>query len=152
MTWKLTGSAQKSNAEVTQLVHEVLQALDFNIQDLSRFNAFNETSHFDAAQKEIPPEDTFRINKWKHVTINILVPTREKEKEGNGQTFSIDGLLYRPILDVVWAVFTEVLSKTFHLTPFKWVWKSPITGREQCVYDELYASDAWNEAQDEIMK
>ena len=32
------------------------------------------------------------------------------------------------------------------------VWKSPHTEEEQLVYDELYTSDAWNQAQDEIMK
>ena len=36
--------------------------------------------------------------------------------------------------------------------PFKWVWKSPVTGREQHVYNELYSTDTWHEAQDEIMK
>ena len=69
------------------------------------------------------------------------------------------GVLYRwgslqtyPWLNAIQAVFAEASSRTFHLTPFKWIWKSPVTGCEQCVYDELYASDAWNEAQDKIMK
>ena len=35
---------------------------------------------------------------------------------------------------------------------FPKVWKCPQTGKEHQVYDELYTSDAWNEAQDEIMK
>jgi len=152
MTWKATSSAQKSDVEVTRLVREVLQAPDFNTQDLSRFNASSKTSRFDAAQKEVPPEDIFRIDEWNHATVDISIPMREKEKEGNGQTFSVGGLLYRPILDVIRAVFTEASSETFHLTPFKWVWKSPVTGHEQHVYDELYASDAWNQAQDEIVK
>ena len=76
----------------------------------------------------------------------------KKNHEGNGQKFTVGDLLHRPILNVIQAVSAEALSKSFHLTPFKWVWKSPVTGREQRVYDELYASDAWNEAHDEIMK
>ena len=36
--------------------------------------------------------------------------------------------------------------------PFKKTWKSPVTGHEQRVYDELYVSDTWNQAQDNIMK
>ena len=80
------------------------------------------------------------------------MPTREKKEEGNGRIFTIDGFRYRPILDVVRAVFAEASLKNFHLTPFKKLWKSPLTGREQRVYDELYTSDTWNQAQDEIMK
>ena len=122
------------------------------MQDLSRFDASRETSQFDAAEKKIPPEDAFRIDKWKRASIDISVPTREKKKEGNGLTFSVDGLRYRPILDVVRAVFAEASSKNFHFTPFKRLWKSSLTGHQQCVYDELYASDAWNQAHDDIMK
>jgi hypothetical protein len=127
MRWKSTGSNLKSNAKVTRLVHDVLEAPDFDIQELSSFNASRKTSHFDAVEKEIPPEDVFAVDRWKRTSIDISVPTRENKKEGNGRTFSVDGVLYRPILDVIRAVFTEASSKTFHLTPFKWVWKSPVT-------------------------
>ena len=82
MNWKNTSGNLKSNSKVTRLVQEVLQALDFKIQDLSSFNASRETSWFDTAEKEIPPEDGFSINRWKHTTVNISVPTREKKKEG----------------------------------------------------------------------
>jgi hypothetical protein len=101
MRWKSTGSNLKSDAEVTQLVHDVLKALDINIQQLSRFNTSCETSHYDAVEKEIPPEDVFTVDRWTCMSINISVPTRENEKEGNGWMFSVDGVLYRPILDVV---------------------------------------------------
>jgi hypothetical protein len=150
MTWKETGSNLKSNSEVTWLVHDVLQALDFDIQDLSLFNTSRHTSQIDATQKVIPPDVVFGIDGWKHTMVEISVPTKEKKKEGNGRTFSVDGLQYRPILNVVRAVFAEASSKSFHLMPFKKIWKSPITGHQQRVYDELYVSDTWNEAQDDI--
>ena len=75
-----------------------------------------------------------------------------KKKEGNGRIFSMDDLQYRRILNVIWAVFTKASYKSFHLMPFKKTWESPITGHEQCVYDELYVLDTWNQAQDDIMK
>ena len=133
------------------LVQEVLQAQDFKIKDLSSFDAARQSSWFNAAQKEIPPDDVFGIDRWKLTSINISIPTKEKKK-GNGVTFSMDGLCYRPILDVVCIVFADPLLKSFHLTPFKKLWKSPLTGREQCIYDELYVLDAWINAHDEIMK
>ena len=77
---------------------------------------------------------------------------REKNNKGSGRIFPVEGFHYRPITDVVCMVFAEALSKIFHLTPFKKLWQSPVTGRKQCVYDEVYTSDAWIQAQDEIMK
>ena len=106
----------------------------------------------EAAQKEIPPDDPFSINKWQCTSVNISVPTREKNKEGNGRIFTIDGFCYRPILDVIRTVFAEASLKSFHLTPFKKLWKSLVTGHEQHVYNELYTSNVWNQAQDKIMK
>ena len=152
MRWKESGGAHKSDTEVTRLVREVFQAPDFNIHDLTNFDASRETCRMEAAQKKIPQEDPFGIDKWQCTSVNISVPTREKNKKGNGRIFTIDGFRYRPILDVIRAVFAEASSKSFHLTPFKKLWKSPVTGHEQRVYDELYTSNAWNQAQDEIMK
>ena len=152
MRWKESSSAHKSNSEITRLVQDVLQALDFNIDDLRNFDASRETRRMDAAQKMVPQHDPFGIDGWRRTTIEISVPTREKNKEGNGRIFSMDGFRYRSITDVVCAVFAEASSKWFHLTPFKKLWQSPVTGREQCVYDEVYTSDAWIQAQDEIMK
>ena len=152
MRWKESGSAYKSSLEATRLVHEVLQAPDFSIHDLTNFDTSRETCQMEAAQKEIPPDDLFGIDKWRCTSVNISVPTREKNKEGNGRIFTIDRFRYRPILDVIRAVFAEASSKSFHLTPFKKLWKSPVTGHEQRVYDELYTSNVWNQAQDKIMK
>ena len=79
MRWKATGSNLKSDAEITQLVHEVIKAPDFNIQDLSNFNASHEASHFDVVEKEISPEDVFAVDRWKHMSIDISIPTRENK-------------------------------------------------------------------------
>ena len=102
--------------------------------------------------------------------MDIVISTREKSKVGNGQTFTIDSFHYRPILEVIRAVFTDPLVKQFHLMPFRKVnrgvfpltdndiptlqqiWWSPLTREEQAVHDELYMTEAWNTAQDEIQK
>lgn len=169
MTWALTGRRQKSAREVTRLVHDVLQAPDFSIAELTGFDARTETRRLDAAQKTIRTDAPFGQDKWQRRSVNIVIPTREKNQAGNGKTFTVEGFYHRPFLDVIRAVFSEASSKWFHLTPFKKVgmldvvqknsfhpclkvWKSPLTGEEQLVYDELYTSDAWNKAQDEIMK
>ena len=84
----------------------------------------------DAAQKEIPPEDPFGIDRWQCMTIEISVPTRKKNNEGSGRIFPVEGFCYRLITDVMHMVFAEVSLKIFHLTPFKKLWQSLVTGRE----------------------
>ncbi|KIO00575.1 hypothetical protein M404DRAFT_152488 [Pisolithus tinctorius Marx 270] len=66
--------------------------------------------------------------------------------------FTVPGLLYCQLVAVICSTFTEDNAKWFHLTPFRWVWRSAITGCEMWLYDELYTSDAWNRAHDKLQK
>ncbi|KIJ58628.1 hypothetical protein HYDPIDRAFT_102299, partial [Hydnomerulius pinastri MD-312] len=152
MMWMLTGSRQKSETEVTRLVNEVLQAKDFDIQDLQGFNAHTEMKRFDTSETSLAEHDAFRKDGWKESAVDILVPTREHNTNGNGQLFTIPGLLHRPLTAVICAAFAEKAARWFHLTPFKRIWRSSSTGCEQRLYDELYTSDAWNKAHDELQK
>ena len=119
MTWALGGGRQKSAREVTRLVRDVIQAPDFDPEELAGFDAQTATTHLDAAQKSLPPDDPFSRDQWKRTSVDILIPTREKNRAGNGQKFTIDGFCYRPILDVIRAVFAHLSAKWFHLTPFR---------------------------------
>ena len=123
MTWALTGSRQKSATEVTRLVTEVIQALDFAREELTGFNAQTATGQFDAAQKSLPEDHPFVRDNWKQTGVDIVIPTREKSNVGNGQNFTVDGFYYRPILEVIRAVFVDSLAKQFHLIPFRKVSK-----------------------------
>jgi len=80
------------------------------------------------------------------------VPTQEPNPDGNGRQFTIGGLFHRSLTAVIRAVFTDEDSKWFHFTPFKRVWHSPVDGHEQRLYDELYTSEAWNDAHDALQK
>ena len=123
MTWAITGSRQKSTSEVTKLVHEVLQAPDFMIEELAAFDACTETRRLDAAQNTIHKDDPFSQDKWECRSVDIAIPTREKNPAGNRKTFTIEDLYYCLLLDAVWAVFAEASSMSFHLTPFRKVGK-----------------------------
>ncbi|KAG2055844.1 hypothetical protein BDR06DRAFT_1044714 [Suillus hirtellus] len=89
---------------------------------------------------------------WKETATEILVPTRERNLSRNGQLFTIPGFQYRLLTAVICAAFSEAASKWFHFTPFKRFWTSPVTGQEQCLYDELYTSDAWIGAYNDLQK
>ena len=119
MTWALAGGHQKSAHEVTQLVTEVIQAPDFDPEELAGFNAQTATACLDAVQKSLPPDDPFSWDQWKRTNIDILIPTREKIQGGNGWAFTVGEFCYQPILDVIRAVFAHSSAKRFHLTPFR---------------------------------
>ena len=94
MQWMTTSSHQKSNSEVTRLVHDVLQAPDFNIQELQGFDAQTEARHLDAAVNALPTDDPFSMDQWKWVVMDLLISTRKKNLVGNRHTFSIEGFHY----------------------------------------------------------
>lgn len=156
MTWMMTGSRQKSTAETTRLILDIFSSgADHN--HFSGFNAQTELKHFDKSENTPGHEsDSYMPNQtqdaWKESTVKISVPTRERNASGNGKDFEIPGLFHRSLTGTIRAVFAEKAAKWFHLTPFKRVWKSPLSGQEQRVYDELYTSDVWITAHDEIQK
>ena len=151
MTWMMSGSRQKSEAEVTQLGN-ILQVDHFDPHDLQGFNAHTEMKHFDSSESTLDENNPLRQDGWKKSSVDILVPTQEHNPDGNGQQFTVEWLFHRPLTAVIRAVFAEKDVKWFHLTPFKRFWQSPVTGDEQRLYDELYTSDTWNEEHDELQK
>ena len=62
--------------------------------------------------------------------------------------FSVTGLLYRPLLSILRSAFADPLATKFHLSSYKMFHKSPTSGVEQCVYSEIYDSDAFIEEHD----
>ena len=149
MTWMMTGSRQKSEAEVTRLVREVIQADDFDRIQFHGFNAHTEMNRFDKSEGATSAD---LQDAWKESPVDILVPTRERNPDGNGQPFTIPGLFHRSLTGVIRAVFAEKAAKWFHLTPFKRIWKSSTTSQEQHLYDELYTSDVWITGHDDLQK
>ena len=150
MTWMMTGSSQKSEAEVTCLVHEVIQAKDFDHVHFDGFSAHTQMSHFDKFESATSAD--LQQDGWKESSVDILVPTWEHSPDGNGQPFTIPGLFHHSLTGVIHAVFTEKAAKWFHLTLFKRIWKSPATGQEQHLYDKLYTSDAWINTHNDLQK
>ena len=149
MSWQLTGTNQKSNAELTRLVKEVIRAPDFKIADLAEFNTSKRLDTEGTGVADVA--GAFGCDGWKEAKLEISIPIREIQKEDCGRSFAIPGLMYRSLVSVIQAAFSEPVSQWFHFTPFKRIWKSA-SGREQRVFDELYSSDAWNKAHDEIQK
>ena len=107
---------------------------------------------FDRSESALDESNPLQQDGWKESSVDILIPTQECNPDGNGRQFTIKGLFHRPLTAVIRAVFAGEAAKLFHLTPFKRIWRSPTTGQEQRLYDELYTSDAWNKAHDALQK
>ena len=138
MRWMNTGSRLKSEGEVDHLVHGVLNAPDFRPEDLQNFSVHQENNRLDTANKTTPLDDSFQV-----ASVTIKVPTGEPSNSETSRMYSIPGLHYRKLLNVVKATFQDPISRHFHLTPFSLMHRSSITGVEQRVYGELYHSDAF---------
>lgn len=140
MSWMNTGSRLKSEGEVDRLVGGVLNAPDFCAEDLSNFNAHRENRRLDTANKTSPLDDGFQV-----ASVTIEVPVGKQSDSATSRPYSVPGLHYRNLLNVIKAAFQDPISRHFHLTPFSLMHRSPITGVEQRVYGELYHSDAFIE-------
>lgn len=138
MSWMLSHSQQKSAAEVTHLARTALTVEDFYPDDLIGFDTHTELKRFDASEKELDPDSPFCQDSWTQSSITISVLMHKQNPVGNGADFTITDFFHRNLMAVVWAAFADSGSKWFHFTPFKQIWRSPSTGKEQRIYDELY--------------
>ncbi|KAG2051670.1 hypothetical protein BDR06DRAFT_983445 [Suillus hirtellus] len=147
MSWMNSGSNQKSETEVACLVKEVMLAKDFDIAHLEDFSVKNNLRKLDddPSGKNIKfPDD------WTQANVTIDIPT----KLGNGDTrsFLVSGFHFRPLVEVIRSAFADIQASAFHLSPFKCLWKDPLDGHKERIFDELYMSDSWLDAQDELQK
>jgi hypothetical protein len=87
---------------------------------------------------------------WIQTSVTIDIPM--KSKEDGPQPYTIPGFHYRPLVEVIRTAFADVQVGAFHLFPFQWLWKDPLDDHQEQIYDELYTSDAWLDAQDSIQR
>jgi hypothetical protein len=142
-----SGSHQKSEIEVQRLVKEVMQADDFDTKDLEGFSvrrSLRELDRDEGGEKTAFPDD------WIEANVTLDIPTKSREE--GPKLYSVPGFHYRPLVQVIRAAFADVQAGAFHLMPFKRLWKDPLDNHQERLYDELYASDAWLNAQDDLQK
>lgn len=147
MTWMNSGSHRKSETEVQRLVTDVLQADDFDIKHLEGFSvkrSLRELDRDESGGKITFPDD------WIETGVTINIPTKSREESPTAYT--IPGFHYRPLTEVIRAAFADVQSGAFHLLPFKRLWRDPLDGHQERIFDELYTSDIWLNAQDDLQK
>jgi hypothetical protein len=144
-----TGTTRISESKVASLVKDVILAEDFDQKHLEKFSIKQSLRFLDKESSEEEDRIIFPDD-WIETSVTISIPT--KSKEDGARPYTVPGFHFRPLLEVIRSAFSDIQAGAFHLLPFKRLWKDPLDGHQERIYDELYTSDAWLEAQDGIQK
>ncbi|KAJ7097121.1 hypothetical protein B0H15DRAFT_920861 [Mycena belliarum] len=149
MHWMWTGSSTKSTAQMEELV-EFLKSDDFKKEEIMGFDVKKETANLD----KLLASPTSVRDGWKEVSVNISVPDgKPHNSESDAPVFSVPGLHFRPLVEVIKSAVHNAAARTFHYTPFKQFWSSSSPDDPpQRIYDEIYSSDAMAEAYTTLQK
>ncbi|TFK50717.1 hypothetical protein OE88DRAFT_1630361 [Heliocybe sulcata] len=154
MSWMWGGSHTKSVAELDRLVHDVILAPDFSKEDFQQFDAKRETAKLDESLQPSAGSSTYRDG-WHETAVEIAVPDGKAHRTPDSPVpmFAVPGLHFRSIIEVIKAAWQDARSRRFHFVPFKEYWQHT-SSRDlpQRVYHELYASDAFTKAHEELQE
>lgn len=147
MSWMNSGSSRVSEAKVAGLVKDVILAEDFDREHLQGFSVrqnLRELDKDESGKRITFPDD------WIETSVTIDIPMKSREERP--RPYTILGFHYRPLVEVIRSAFADAQAGAFHLFPFKHLWKDSLDNHQERIYDELYTSDAWLEAQDGLHK
>ncbi len=145
MQWLNNGSTSKSEAQINELVNDVILTPEFSQDHLAGFDAHKENIRLDNSLVKSPLHQQFTES-----VVDILVPSGAVGVPP--QTFSVPGLLHRKLTTVISDAFTGSLSHLLHFSPFKLYHKSPITNKEERVFGEIYTSDAFLDEHENVQR
>lgn len=146
-TWLNSGSPYKSCGESNKITQHFSNPA-WNSQEFAGYNAFTESRRFD--RQHFPKKPSLECGDgWKEADIKIPIPCVGcKQEEANAPHFTVKGLLYRDLVEVITAQLKDPSSfKEMFLQPFSEHWKPAEGVPPVRVYGEIYSSDAMLEAQ-----
>jgi hypothetical protein len=147
LRWMNSGSSHKSETEVSRLVKEVIQAEDFSPMDLDGFSVRRSLRALDDNRGK---GTTTFPDDWLEADVTLNIPT--KSTDDPPRLFTIQGFHYRSLVGVIHSAFSDIQANAFHLFPFKHIWRDPLDSHQERVFNELYTSDSWLEAQDDLQR
>jgi hypothetical protein len=126
MSWMNSGSSLKSEAEVAHLIKDVMLAEDFDAMHLKDFSVRKNLQKLDndpGRSKIDFPDD------WTQASITINIPM--KMGKDDARPFSIPGFHFHPLVEVIQSAFMDIQASTFHILPFKHLWKDPLDNHQE---------------------
>ena len=156
MDWFNNSSATKSMTELQSLVHNVLQAPDFKVEELAGFRVAKENARLDnfkfKKEKAAYPgvENGIFDDSWIKGTVHIPLPCDGVRQPEDGAPLYPVTFYYRNILSVIKAALSELKSKGLHTFPFKAYWHPSKGEPPERIYSESYTANRWNDEYDKI--
>lgn len=174
--WYHNAGASGSRESLSKLVSEVLRPKDFEVRELDKqsmekldrlLDTMDQRERESQGNKGDVAQGT-SWDGWKEEGVKIQVPTGVKANhrprgEDASQTFEVNGLHRRQLVDVIRSTFESQAAADFHYDPFTTHWDVPDwmpnvnppasdnDSPDKCrIHDELYTSEAWIEEQARI--
>jgi Plavaka transposase len=145
MSWLNNGKTAKSEAEVTDFIHNAVLSGDFNKDDLVGFNAHRENQRLDKTVSKASLQAQFSES-----SVDILVPSGDTTIPPN--IFTVPGFLHRKLTSVIRDAFHDPLAHLLHYSPFKLFRRNPVTKEEERLHGELYTSDAFLDEHEKLQR
>lgn len=146
MSWVYNSSLSKSQKDLDALVHGVLLADSFNVQDLVGFSARKSLAKlYDVKTSTGSTQGSSLKDGWIRGSVSIRLPCDKIlfTSENDAPLYNVDGLLYRKPIEVIKAAYQENHATQYHLSPFEEYWKPSPDSPSERIYSELYNSDAF---------
>ncbi|KAI9463409.1 hypothetical protein HD554DRAFT_2175502 [Boletus coccyginus] len=122
MSWFYNSTSQKSLNNLNHLIHEVILANNFNLNNLHQFNAQHEIRQLD----DTPSNTSLSFStsdSWHTTFVFIQLPyDKVKQVEDAAPKFQVEGLYYQKITDVIRFAFEELAAHAFHHVLYKLFW------------------------------
>ncbi|KAJ3574156.1 hypothetical protein NP233_g1956 [Leucocoprinus birnbaumii] len=153
--WYYNGSTTKSLADSGALVQDVLLADSFNKEDLVNFSAMHEEKRMDKVKAPEPqnPEMLTEEKGWKTTSVMLNVPVEGSvvDKEEDALVYSVDGVQYRKLTNVIELAFQDESAQTFHYAPFTLHCQRDTHPPERII-TELYNADTFIEEHTKVQQ
>jgi hypothetical protein len=117
------GSTIKSLAELDSLVEDVLLQDDFDPVHLKNLSAARENKRLDDTAGCATEDAPAAPDGWKTASVKIKLPApKHCVPETDAVEFEVEGLMYRPLLEVLVEAFQSPAFEQYHTTPFEYRW------------------------------
>ena len=147
MEWH-SASSTKSLEDTNVLVHSVIRHALLNPSDLTSFDAHREARAIDTFLSK-------QSDSWIEKDVDIEVPNGTPHPPTGDvpvPRFTVKGLVYRPLVEIIRAVWSSPEAAHFQYIPFRHFWKQGPDGVEEQVYGELFTSEAFNNVYEELQR
>ena len=151
-TWLNSGSPYKSCSESNKITSLFTNSA-WKWEDFVGYNAYTESRRFN--QEHFSEKSSLKCGDgWKEADIDIPIPcVGHKQKEADAPVFTVKGLLYRDLVEVITEQLKDPSSfKEMFLQPFSEHWKPTKNDPPVRVYGEVYSLDAMLDAQRKLSK